>query len=142
MAFIHPNAPVGDPLLSYPICSSTHSPFYELILSTRPLVSSKSVTQKLAQCRDHASSRPCAAAYLPPSPSCLLPATSARLPSGPCIILALLWCQMWLHLRPLPTPPHGTALHRRHIVDELLCPRRTQPRDPPVCYGIMLCRLP
>jgi hypothetical protein len=50
-----------------------------------------------------------------------MPAAAVCLPPGPCIVLALLWCQMWLPLRPFPTPPHGTALRWRHVVDELLC---------------------
>ena len=69
---------------------------------------------------------------LPPSPSRLQLAVAARLPRGTCDVLALLWCQMWLPLRPLPTPPYGTALHRRCVVDELLCHMRMQSRGPPV----------
>jgi hypothetical protein len=49
---------------------------------------------------------------------------------------------MWLPLWPLPTPPHGTSLRRRRVVDELLCPRCMQSCSLPVCYGVVLCRLP
>ena len=54
---------------------------------------------------------PSAVACLPLSPPRLLLAMAARLPPGPCVVLTLLWCQMWLpFLLPLPPPPHGTAL--------------------------------
>jgi hypothetical protein len=72
-------------------------------------------------------SPPClsAAVCLSPSPSCLLPTTAAHLPPSPCVVLALLWCLMWLPLRPLPLPPLAQPSGRRRIVDELLCHRRT-----------------
>jgi hypothetical protein len=85
---------------------------------------------------------PSTATGLPISPSCLLPVAATRLPPGSCVVLDLLWCLVWLPLRPLPPRPHGTTLRLAERSRWTPLPRTYAAAWPSGLLCTVLCRLP